>query len=215
MRKLESFLPIDSFTRVRPPVPPERARPAVGLLWGEASDFTFAEPENTDQSVPDYQRGGIGDDLGAVEEADQHRRAAYKINGWGTPFRSEETKETTIVYPITPVWRKYDVWRIPDANNPDQYIDVKVTTELLIPLGMQQQKYVGFGLYSDEAPKRRSYTETRLHSYIHMKLPRPDLNGTKVEYGLTEGEYPPYPQEEYSPDSFTAEMYARFVKATE
>ena len=169
MRALQPFVPVESVTRDRAERQPPAPRPDVGHRWGKAARFTFDEP-------PD----------------EAERRKGLTIR-WPAKYR-----HSVRVRNMTPVWRRFDVMRVKAETGAD-HVDVRVTREVLIPLGSSTQRFIGIGTGYVEDTGGAPYEERIVHSFLRLELPPPSLvNAEKIDEG-EEGQWPDLPEEMVPP----------------
>ena len=165
---------VDSHQKVRAPTPAPAAAPDAGARWGKASAFAF------DRSAEDREmeeRGGV-----TLE--------------WPT-----EHIERIAVHDLTPVWRKYEVVRIVSTADPEVVEFATVTREMLIPVGLSMQRYVGGGMGYVEEPGSFGYQDRVIHSFVRLRVPSPVPDAEVVETGV-EGDWPDLPEEMFPPGRF-------------
>ena len=176
MRSRLTVVPVDSHVDDRS-APVSIAVPEVGLCWGAEAQFEFDLPR---------------------EEAEARRRGGMTIR-WPA-----DTKHTVLVHDFTPVWRRYDVFRVRSEEDPDTYVDVRVTREALVPVEDTTQRFVGSIGYVED-PGRYGYEERVIHTYVHLQIPSPMSDQEKVGEG-TEGTWPSYPEDMFAPGRIGAEL---------
>ena len=173
MRALQPFVPIESVTRDRAHPEPPIPAPEVGLRWGAPAQFTFDEP---------------------THEAE--RRKGLTIR-WPALH-----KKSVRVRNMTPVWRRFDVMRVKAETGTD-HVDVRVTREVLIPLGSSTQRFIGIGTGYVEDPGGAPHEERVVHSFLRLEIPPPALvNAEKIEEG-EEGQWPDLPEEMVPPGRYS------------
>lgn len=166
---LQTFTPVVSHQSVSGVLPPAAPSPGVGSRWGKPASFTFEDP--SEQAGGDLAGGG-----GVVVRWPEESRRTVKVTG------------------VTPVWTRYEVWRIPSDSDPDTTMDVRVVKEVLLPIRSETQNYVGGGSYARGMPGEPRV----IHTFLKLSIPVPDLEGEKVDGG-TEGAWPSYPTEMFPP----------------
>lgn len=162
---------IDSHTDERAARPVAQPAPEAGARWGKAARFDF---DRTAESEEMERRGGV------------------------TLVWPAEHVETVAVADLAPVWRKYDVVRIRSSADPDQAQEATVTREMLIPIGMSTQIYVGGGIGYVEDPGEYGFEERVIHSFVRLHVPSAVPEAELIGTG-EEGEWPRFPEELFTP----------------
>ena len=163
---------IESHARERAPRQPEVAAPAAGARWGKAATFGFDQAEDADAG------GGINE----VERSSNPTR----IKLWN----------------LSPVWRAYDVVKVPSGEDPSQTMEATVTRAMLVPVETSTQKYVGGGVGYVEDPGDYGYQLRTIHTFVLLTVPSPVPDAEVVSSGH-EGEWPAYPQEPFAPGGYS------------
>lgn len=172
-----AVVPVDSHVDERAAALPAPQLTA-GLCWGGPGRFEFELP---------------------AEEA-ASRRGGGMVIRWPA-----KTVHTIKISEFTPVWRRYDVMRVRSEEDPEAFIDGRVTREALVPVDEETQKYVGGGIGYVVDPGRYGYEERVIHTYVHLKIPAPQFEAEKVGEG-EEGVWPAY-QEDRQVALVTASPY--------
>jgi hypothetical protein len=94
------------------------------------------------------------------------------------------------------------VIEIESSDNPDLTIQETVTRQMLVPVGSEQQIYVGGGIGYVEDPGDYGFEVRMIYTFALLNLPSPVPDATVVESG-EEGEWPSYPEETIPPGKFT------------
>ncbi|MGR3593110.1 MAG: hypothetical protein ACU0B9_07345 [Limimaricola soesokkakensis] len=183
---LPFLVPVESHTNSRASSRPADPVPEAGAAWGQSSAFSIEDPDSA--------AGDPRDEAESPEEEEKRRRGITII--W--PQKHIYTSRTI---DFSPVWRRYDIAEVTARDDPDVKIEVAVTRELLFPIRSETMKYVGGGSYVIHTGGR-GYETRVVHSYLHLVLPILSPGWTIKEFGLTEGEWPDYPDEMFPPGPF-------------
>ena len=170
---------VESHRRERAPRQPAVSAHEVGLRWGDRARFEFEiSPEERE----------------------------FRENGGVTFVWPESRRTSERVSQFSPVWRRYEVWRVTSPSDASKHVDVAVTVKALVPIGEEMQRYVGGGIGYVVDPGPYAAVDRVIHSYVLLTIPPPVLeNAEKIDEGSV-GEWPSWREDVWSGGTLAAEI---------
>lgn len=141
-------------------------KPEAGIRWGKPARATYSTTDPIDPA----RDGGFN----TIEVPDH--------------------KHVVKVHNLTPVYAEYDVLKVEHAERPEETIEIRHTTSVIIPLGKVKEKRISGATFGGASVKVQ-YEDVDISRYLELSFNVDRPKRSKWISSGTWGEYPDLPEE--------------------